>query len=590
MNRAADRTDGREGRWLHALPWLAVVVILLLYSGSLDRDLVGPGESRVAQLALEMVRDGHPLVPTYNGRVTPATLTKPPLYHWLVAAAATPFHWQNFSLRLISVASVLAALWLTLRLGRRLFGRKAAVLAVLVLASAPVFLAYGQSARMDLFFSTLVLAAMTALTAAIQSPGRRGPLALFFVAVGLAMMVKGPAGLVIPVGTAVIYGALAEGWAGVRRLLPAWGWALFLVIGLAWYLAILFLVPPEVARSLFWTEPTNWLEGNAGGIQSRFWYYLPLLLGGLFPWSLFLLVALVAAGRRLFAARDPALLLVLAWFLGGLLLFSLGGKKAIRYLLPILPAAALLVGWYLDRQLSRRRASVGALLSGLLITLLAAAIAAAVLWGLAHPETATRALLEGRNPTDRVILAIFWQLMRDHAAITAAVTLAMVALSLAALVALWRLRLGAAVLGYAAVAWLLLGAYFHALLPAQARLFSPRPIAAFIHAQVGDAPLYGGGNAFLRAMHWYLGRSFDQRRHRELLELIRTDPNQALFLMHKKPLPAELLTRPHCSWRTPKYRVTFFPARGRALVCPDRSDRGPARDAFSDRPASGPPG
>ena len=574
---------------MHRLPWLAVAVILLLYAGSLDRDLVSPGESRVAQLALEMVRDGHPLVPTYNGRVTPATLTKPPLYHWLVAAVATPFHWQNFSLRLISVASVLAGLWLTLQLGRRLFDRNAAYLAVLVLASAPVFLAYGQSARMDLFFSTLVLAAMTALVAAIQAPGRRAPLALFFAAVGLAMMVKGPAGLVIPVGTALIYGALAEGRAGVRRLLPAWGWALFLVIGLAWYLVIPFLVPPEVARSLFWTEPTNWLEGNAGGIQSRFWYYLPLLLGGLFPWSLFLLVALVAATRRLIAGRDPALLLVIAWFLGGLLLFSLGGKKAIRYLLPILPAAALLVGWYLNQQLARRRASLGAMLSGLLITLLAGLIATALLWGLAHPEAGARALLEGRNPTDRVILAIFWQLMRDHAAVTAGIALAVVALSLGALVALWRLRLGAAVLGYATVAWLLLGVYFHTLLPTQTQLLSPRPMAVFIHAQVGDAPLYGGGNAFLRAMHWYLGRGFDHRPHRELLELIRTDPDQALFLMHKKPLPAELLARPHCSWRTPKYRVTFFPAQGRAPACPARSDTAPARGVSSDRRASGPP-
>jgi len=551
-----------------------MLVLLLLYSGSLDRDIVGPGESRVAQLAWEMQHFGNWLLPSYNGEVTRSTLTKPPLYHWLVIATAAPFHWQDFSLRLVSLASVLASLWLTWRLGRRMFGPSAGAWAVMVLGSALVFVAYGVSARMDLFFSMLVLLAMLLLYQVLEEPQRRGPLLGFFIVIGLAMLVKGPVGFLIPVSTALLMAFTTTGRQRIRRLLPAWGVLLFLVIGLSWYVVVLFKAPPEAVKSLFIDEPLNWAEGNTGGIQTRAWYYLPLLLGGLFPWSLFLAAALVRVFRQGGLRHQRPLLFLLFWFLGGLILFSLGGKKAIRYLLPILPAAALLTGWYFHQLQEQRKAGWGALAAGTLVTLLTSAIAIALLLGLTDPEAGKEVLLKGRNPTDRVVLGIAWDTVSRHGAVAALVATAMLGLSLFALHRLHRARVQAAVLGYAVISWILLGVYLDALLPTQARVLSPREAAQFIYQQVGEGTLYGGGKPFQRAMHWYLRRSFDELRWPELLRAAQEEAAFPLFIMHRKPLSQALLaSRPHCQWHNPKLAITFFPAADDAatLTCPQRA-------------------
>jgi 4-amino-4-deoxy-L-arabinose transferase-like glycosyltransferase len=541
-----------------------MLVLLLLYSGSIHRDIVGPGESRVAQLAWEMQHYGSWLLPSFNGEVTRTTLTKPPLYHWLVVASASPFHWQNFSLRLVSLFSALASIWLVWQLGQRMFGDfHTSAWAALVLASSLVFAVYGLSARMDIFFSMLILWAMLLLYQVLEKPQCRSSLAGFFVITGLAMLVKGPVGFIIPVSTALLMAFTMEGQQRIRRLLPAWGIGLFLVIGLSWYLAVLFLAPPEAVRSLFIDEPLNWAAGNANGVQTRIWYYLPLLLGGLFPWSPFLAAALVAALRQENLRQQRPLLFLLFWFLGGLVLFSLGGKKAIRYLLPILPAAALLVGWYFLQLQQQQRAGSGALLAGALVTLITCAVSVALLLGLANPETGGAVLLEGRNPTDRIVLAIFWETIGRHRLLSAFIALAMLVLSFLALKQLHRAKIQAAILGYTLISWILLGTYFHALLPVKARVLSPQAEARYIHAQVGEETLYGGGKAFQRAMHWYLHRRFNQVPGAELRRIATENLAVPLFIMHRKPLSKTLLAlRPHCQWHNPKFTTTFFPAAG----------------------------
>ncbi len=573
----------RESRWL---PWLAAAVLLAVFWGSLDRDLVGPGESRVARLAWEMHRSGDYLLPTFNGELSRETLTKPPLYHWLVTAAALPFDWRNFSLRLVSLGSILAGLWLVWLLGRRLCDSRTGAWAAVILASAPAFAGYGISARMDLFLALLVLAAMLFLHRALEAPEpSRRDLFLFHLTIGLAMLVKGPAGFVIPVATALFVAGPTRGRQGVRRLFPAWGIGLFLAVGLSWYLAVLLLVPPEVARSLFIDEPLNWAEGNAGGVQSRIWYYLPLLLGGLFPWSPFLVAALVAAVRKVLKERQESLLFLLCWFLGGLLLFSLGGKKAMRYLLPILPAAALLTAWYF-RELARRiRVGRGALAAGVLTTLMAAALAGGLLLGLLDPESGARLLLEGRKATDRVALGIFWERITAHSGLSALLALTMFGVAAAALAALWKRRMQQAVLGYALFAWILLGIHFHTLLPVQSRLLSPRPAAEYIRSQLEpETPLLGGGDAWLRAILWYLERDIRRLPPDRLLAALDERPEAAVLILHERPLPSGAGGHRHrCRWRNPRMTITFFFPEGTSPAAPCPDDE-PASAEQPDRP------
>ena len=555
------------------LVWLAGLVLLLLYSGSLDRDLVSPGESRVAQIAWEMQHNGNYLLPTLNGKISRESLTKPPLYHWLVIATAAPFEWQNFSLRILSLLAMLASLWLTWLLGKRLFDDTTGAWAAVVLAASMVVVPYGISARMDLFFATLILAAMVALQQALEREEKGGALLLFFLSTGLAMMVKGPAGFIIPVATAVLLTLTTRGTKELRRLFPLWGVLVFLLLGTSWYLYVALAAPPEVVEKLFLGEAANWAEGKAGGFQQRFWYYLPLLLAGLFPWSLFLLAALVKALRATWRERREPLLFLLFWFLAGLLLFSIGGKKATRYLLPILPAAALLVAWYFRQQPRGARPGRAALGAGALVTLLACGLSVALLLVLLNPESAAEWLTRGRGGSDQVALSLLLETVARQAPAAVLLALAVLTVSVLALLALRKGRIQSAILGYAFFSWMLLAVHFHLLLPLQSQLTSPRQAAEFIRGSVPESSkLYGRGDAYQRSMRWYLKRHIEKRSMDELLELARSEPDAWLFIMHRKTLPGDVLDhRPHCQWRTPRFTITFFPAKAATteLSCRD---------------------
>ena len=99
MNIAHDHGAGgdRAAFWLLLL---ALGLALLHFFSYLDADLIRAGEARAAEIAREMVERGNFIIPTLNHQVSGETLTKPPLFHWLVAAVGSSFDWQNWAVRL----------------------------------------------------------------------------------------------------------------------------------------------------------------------------------------------------------------------------------------------------------------------------------------------------------------------------------------------------------------------------------------------------------------------------------------------------------------------------------------------------------
>jgi len=339
---------------------------LLLYLPALGVEILRhPLEAKYALAAREMLRGGPLLVAHLFGELYP---DKPPLYFWMTAGLGrlTGGRVDELTARLPAALAALAGLLLTARLGADLFGARAGLVSAVVLATSGLFFWYARQGHPDQMLTTSIVLAVLGLwraLAAAPGRGRLGWTAAAYAGMGLGVLSKGLLGLVLPLLAMGAYLALT----GPLRTVPARlrlvpGLLVFTLVVLGWY-------APAVLREgrgyLYETLVHQQLARYARSWVHRgpWYYYLGEFTTGAFPWSLFVPGALVLGWRGRseaasgeVAGRSPVLL-PLAWFVTGFVFFSLSSSKRGAYLLPIYPAAALLVGWLWDRALAEAERS-----------------------------------------------------------------------------------------------------------------------------------------------------------------------------------------------------------------------------------------
>jgi 4-amino-4-deoxy-L-arabinose transferase-like glycosyltransferase len=361
------------GRWPGAPILLALTAALLLFRlGAVP--LLGPDEPRYARVAVEMHRSGDLVTPTLQGR---PWLEKPVLYYWLAAACLAVLGENETAARLPSVVAGVLFVGATAFTGWRLYGAAAGLHAGFALATAMLPFAYGRAAAMDMLLAATVTAGTGLM--ALSMLGLARPRAMVAAAAffGLATLAKGPLGIVLPGLIAGGYLLVTREREAARPLLSAAAWAVFAAVALPWYALILraqgrafvdvFLLDHNVARF------TSEIHRHPGPP----YYYVPVLLAGLFPWSGFVLPAIGAARPRLHRAD----LFVLLWLALPFVFFSVAGSKLPGYILPCCAPLALLIGRAAEA-LTRRAAfppGTGARAAALLNFLVAAA-AAVLVW------------------------------------------------------------------------------------------------------------------------------------------------------------------------------------------------------------------
>jgi 4-amino-4-deoxy-L-arabinose transferase-like glycosyltransferase len=546
---------------------LALALALLYFFSFLDADLIRAGEARAAEIAREMVERGNFILPTLNHQITPTTLTKPPLFHWSLAAVGAPFEWQNWAVRLPPTLFAIGTIWVLFLSGRLLFGLRAAIYAVVVLTTSILFLQNGSAARIDILFTLLIVSSLYFFWQAVSATNRRSWIWGFYLCSALAVVAKGPVGLLLPFAIATFY-LLVQDRAGLHRELSIrLGLLLFLAVALPWYIAMAFTAPPELVNNFLFGQLAHWWEGGSkaasGGGKSIF-YYLPHLLIGAFPWSLLLPGILFLTIRE---ARDnPRLKAILFWFLGGLILFSLGGKKASRYLLPLMPPFALLTGYYLDRiyqGLSKRHRHLLITSSGL------AVVGVLFVFGLLlainiDSDAVLNALLEGRNRGGAQQLQEGWELLQGIIGPATLFSLLSLLAALLALVGTIKGRIPWMVVGSAAMIWALVWPFSLGVKPQLDAAKSPRLVAEEVQSLLpAGEQLYASGRAYKHAMRWYLQRNITLESKPEIERRIRGERDAWILLMNREVPPEELLSaRPDSyQWRVDYYYVTFFPGR-----------------------------
>ena len=320
---------------------LALVLALLAFRlGAVP--LIGPDEPRYTRVAIEMHRAGEWVTPTLQGE---PWLEKPPLFYWLAGGAFSVLGETEAAARVPSVLAGLLLVGMTALLGARLYGSAAGLHAGFVAGTSLLPFVYARAASMDMLLAATVTVAIG--LAGLRVLGVAGRLAVVAAAAtaGLATLAKGPLGLLLPVLVLAGYLAGTREWRWLRELLSPRALAAFLIVAVPWYVAILldqgrrfldvFILDHNVARftSTVHHHPGPW------------WYYLPVLLAGLFPWSGLSLPVLLRLEPRA-SRRDLFLLL---WLALPLAFFSLAGSKLPGYVLPCVPPLAILMGRAADR-------------------------------------------------------------------------------------------------------------------------------------------------------------------------------------------------------------------------------------------------
>ncbi|HET8946071.1 MAG TPA: glycosyltransferase family 39 protein, partial [Candidatus Polarisedimenticolia bacterium] len=383
---------------------------LLLFGWRLGgHDLWPPDEPRFGLVAREMLERGDPIVLSRNGRLY---TDKPPLFFWAIDTGALLLRGgrvDETAARLPSLLASVLALLLVARLGARLYDRTTGVLGAVLFATSLQILERARWASIDMTLHVFVLAAIVLFWEEVEAardpadaagPGSGWRVLLAWGAMGLATLAKGPVGLVMPLLAIVPALLLLRRARDVRRLVPLTGVVLYLLVVAAWFVPFSARLGLGEAVHIA-THQTVERYVNAWNAQHPVWYYLWRFPAGFLPWSFFLPAALVAVfGRRAGAARvgdgEPerdagrngrertAAILLTAWMAAILLFFSFSTGKRGVYIIPIYPAAALLVARLFTRDAHRALAARAARVFAVFGIVAAAGIVFAV--PRRHPE------------------------------------------------------------------------------------------------------------------------------------------------------------------------------------------------------------
>ncbi|HET6465946.1 MAG TPA: glycosyltransferase family 39 protein [Nitrospiria bacterium] len=322
--------------------WIAVLtVFLFFFPHGAERPPMFM-EYFYLESAREMLDHGDWITPTFNET---NRFDKPILFYWMVMLSFKVLGTGLGAARLVSAVMALGVIGVTYALGKSLYGVPAARWSVLVLITTPLFVLFARTAIPDLtltFFITLALFAFQRGVA--SSPPRRSWLFLFYASAALATLTKGPLAI-------LLLGLVTTGFLltwkerpPLRELAPGPGIVIFLILFLPWFVLIV-MKHGHTYLDYIWS-----IQHKAAAGEARYpWhFYLRHFFWDFLPWS-----PLVATGLGIFWSHRRDLTaekrLPVPWLILILVFFSLVSLKAIRYLLPLTPAFALLAGWVLDR-------------------------------------------------------------------------------------------------------------------------------------------------------------------------------------------------------------------------------------------------
>ncbi len=327
-----------------------ILASCILYFAFLGRgDLAGHSEGNYAEIPREMLESGEWVLPHLN--YVPY-LEKPPLFYWLTALTYAAFEPSAFAARFWSALPALLLVLAVYVFMRRIRGREPALLAALMLATSIGMIAMARISYMDMLLCLMTAGALMAFYLGLEAGEGRGKLwfLLFFAGLAGATLTKGLIGIVLPVAAIALYLLVYRQWSVLRRIPWFAGLGVFLVLALPWH--VLASIKHENFTWYYFVNE-HWLRFLGKRLPKDYYagafYYQALRALFLFlPWTLFLIPAMRKVKDML---REPSQGYWLCWFAVFLGFYTLCKAKANYYMMPALPALAMLLAANMRRTL-----------------------------------------------------------------------------------------------------------------------------------------------------------------------------------------------------------------------------------------------
>lgn len=403
--------------------WFALVVLVhywCLFDGLAAIGLTGPDEPRYAAIAREMAETGDWVTPRLHGK---EWFEKPILYYWAAAVQYKLWGDTEVAARLpsaLAATATSAALgWLALRL----YGWGAAQVVLLLFPSTVAAIGFGRAATTDMLFSAALALAMVAATRIVRPARLQGEeevtiyagakpaprshamtellwRAGFGAALGLAALAKGPAALILAGGSTGLWTIATRRWRDGFTLASPAAVLTFALVALPWYV-LCALRNPEFVDVFLISHNVRRFLTPVFQHEQPFWFFGPILLLGLVPWTPLLLGVArdgigALGGNRWRSA--PSFFLA-CWVIFPVLFFSASKSKLPGYVLPVIPPLALLLARSLSEGMAHRDQLTRWLLA-------ATGMVLVFLGGAAGTPSLVAARMPGATPDSLLLLAI----------------------------------------------------------------------------------------------------------------------------------------------------------------------------------------
>jgi 4-amino-4-deoxy-L-arabinose transferase-like glycosyltransferase len=340
---------------------LAGFCAFLFFYGLGQFGLIGADEPRYAQVAHEMLERRDCITPVLGGR---PWLEKPPLYYWQAMLAYSIFGVSDWAARLPAALDA-TLLVLGVYFFLRRFRPGLELDGALIAASSAGIVGYARASSPDMALAAAFTIGMLSWWAWREN-GNKIYLAVFYCFMALGTLAKGPVAPFLAAVVILLYASAVREWRLVLKSLWLPGIALFGVIALPWYMAVQ-VRNPEFFREFIVQQNLGRFSENLYHHSEPFWYYLPVTALALTPWIVFVIAALAQAVRFWWRERKTPGVVSLesekqlsvfagCWLVVPVVFFSISQSKLPGYILPTIPAGALLLVGYLRQSFEQPEA------------------------------------------------------------------------------------------------------------------------------------------------------------------------------------------------------------------------------------------
>ncbi len=346
----------------HSQYWVKDILLLTIGSAILFGLFLGcralgvPDGSRYSEIPREMVAHGHYITPHLNGILY---FEKPPLFYWLQALSIKMFGLSEWSMRFWEATfSVLGCVSCYVA-GRQLFSRRCGWLAGIILATSILYFVMAHLITLDMSVAIFLSASLFSFVIGTKKPlktaARRNWMWTAYVLAALAVMTKGLIGIALPMMVIGLWIIVMNEWRVLKSMYLASGLAIFLIIAVPWHVLVQ-IQNPEFFHFYFINQQFLRYSTMVAKRYQPFWFFIPILLLGFYPWVVFLAQAIKHAlpvNWRSRASHKETLFLLI-WATSIFIFFSVSHSKLIPYILPVFPPLAVLVGRYLANAWGQR--------------------------------------------------------------------------------------------------------------------------------------------------------------------------------------------------------------------------------------------